>query len=194
MTKYWEEQMAHGPTNHYYHALKQMVDDLKKVHAIERVFEIGTGWGISGSVFIEAGVKELVTIDPNLEKPYVRLSVREIESKRSPEQVVIYFPKKSSEILHSYDIVGYDDQIFAQQTFDLVFIDGRHDYDSVKHDLELASTLIKPGGIIICDDYSHPKNGAEYGVKRAVDDYVANKPGIGQLIDYSGNGLFAIIH
>ncbi len=193
MTQYWQEQMAHGPTNHYYHALKHMVEDLKKVHTIDRVFEIGTGWGISGSVFVEAGIKELVTIDPNMDKPYVRQSVREIESKRRPEQTVIYFPKKSSEIM--FDPAAYKDQVFAQQTFDLVFIDGRHDYDSAKRDLELAAKLIRPGGIIICDDYTHPKNGAEYGVKQAADEYVANAgPEVSQLIDNTGNGLCAIIH
>ena len=38
-------------------------------------------------------------------------------------------------------------------TFDSVFIDGSHDYDSVKQDIENWSRLIKPGGIISGHDY-----------------------------------------
>jgi hypothetical protein len=38
--------------------------------------------------------------------------------------------------------------------FDLIFIDAGHDYESVKADIEVAKTVIKPGGIICGHDYT----------------------------------------
>ena len=50
---------------------------------------------------------------------------------------------------------------------DWVYIDGAHDYDSVKADLIGAASILKPGGVIYGDDY-----GKKGGVKEAVDEYV----------------------
>jgi hypothetical protein len=47
---------------------------------------------------------------------------------------------------------------------DFIFIDGDHSYGSVKHDINKAVSLIKPGGVICGHDY-HWR-----GVKEAVDE------------------------
>lgn len=39
------------------------------------------------------------------------------------------------------------------ETFDFIFIDGGHDYDTVKSDTELALKVLSPKGLIIWDDY-----------------------------------------
>jgi hypothetical protein len=50
--------------------------------------------------------------------------------------------------------------------YDFVFIDGGHDYETVKHDSELALQLVGRGGIIAWHDYNdNPAN----GVKTVVD-------------------------
>lgn len=48
---------------------------------------------------------------------------------------------------------------------DLVFIDGAHDYESVRYDIEAADRKVRPGGILAGHDYG-PND-----VKRAVDRY-----------------------
>ena len=52
---------------------------------------------------------------------------------------------------------------------DFVFLDGGHDYETVKNDLESCIEVINSNGTILCDDYN-----LSYapGVKQAIDEYV----------------------
>ena len=53
-----------------------------------------------------------------------------------------------------------------------VFLDGGHDYETVKNDLECCAEVVDNGGTILCDDYN-----LSYapGVKRAIDEFVIKK-------------------
>ena len=55
---------------------------------------------------------------------------------------------------------------------DYVFLDGGHDYKTVKNDLNNCVEVINNDGTILCDDYN-----LHYapGVKKAIDEYVRNK-------------------
>ena len=52
---------------------------------------------------------------------------------------------------------------------DYVFLDGGHEYETVKNDLNSCSEVIDNNGTILCDDYN-----LSYapGVKKAIDEYV----------------------
>ena len=52
---------------------------------------------------------------------------------------------------------------------DYVFLDGGHDYKTVKNDLNCCSEVINNNGTILCDDYN-----LSYapGVKKAIDEFV----------------------
>ena len=52
---------------------------------------------------------------------------------------------------------------------DYVFLDGGHDYETVKNDLENCMLVVKNNGTILCDDYN-----LSYapGVKKAIDEFV----------------------
>lgn len=50
---------------------------------------------------------------------------------------------------------------------DVLFIDGDHSYDWVKHDCLLANEVVKPGGLICGHDYG---NRTDPGVAKAVDE------------------------
>ena len=52
---------------------------------------------------------------------------------------------------------------------DYVFLDGGHEYNTVKNDLDNCIEVIKKGGTVLCDDYNL---GSALGVKRAIDDFV----------------------
>ena len=52
---------------------------------------------------------------------------------------------------------------------DYVFLDGGHEYNTVKNDLDNCIDVIKKGGTVLCDDYNL---GSAPGVKRAIDDFV----------------------
>ena len=53
-----------------------------------------------------------------------------------------------------------------------IFIDGAHDYLSVKSDIEAYWPLVSPGGILYGDDY----NSDWPGLKRAYDEFFADRP------------------
>ena len=52
---------------------------------------------------------------------------------------------------------------------DLIFIDGGHDYSTVKNDLNHSKKIISQNGTILCDDYN-----LSYadGVKKAIDEFI----------------------
>jgi len=54
---------------------------------------------------------------------------------------------------------------FADDSFDVVFIDGDHRYEAVVRDLRIARRAVKPGGVIAVHDY-----GNRAGVTQAVDE------------------------
>ena len=52
---------------------------------------------------------------------------------------------------------------------DYVFLDGGHEYNTVKNDLDNCIEVIKKGGTVLCDDYNL---GSAPGVKKAIDEFV----------------------
>ena len=52
---------------------------------------------------------------------------------------------------------------------DYVFLDGGHEYNTVKNDLDNCIEVVKKGGTVLCDDYNL---GSAPGVKRAIDEFV----------------------
>ena len=52
---------------------------------------------------------------------------------------------RSEDALNPADLFGY--------RFRLVFVDGGHDYDTVKKDIELSWNLLVPGGAMVLDDF-----------------------------------------
>ena len=77
----------------------------------------------------------------------------------------VIFHRKSSQDAHSD---------FPDDFFDWIYIDGGHDYDSVKADLELYFSKIKPGGFLTGDDYYLPSEDSLHPVpvKEAVEEFV----------------------
>lgn len=68
---------------------------------------------------------------------------------------------------------------FADQSLDFVYIDASHDYKNVIDDIREWSKKVRKGGIVAGHDYIEPEaftfgnyNHENYGVKKAVDDFV----------------------
>jgi predicted O-methyltransferase YrrM len=58
-------------------------------------------------------------------------------------------------------------------SIDMIHIDGAHDYGGVRSDLERWWPLLKPGAVVIMDDYD--ATGAVWpDVRKAIDDFVAS--------------------
>ena len=74
-----------------------------------------------------------------------------------------------------YLIKGNSNRILKKidmSKIDFIFLDGGHEYETVKNDLNSCSEVIENEGTILCDDYN-----LSYapGVKKAVDEYVKAK-------------------
>jgi hypothetical protein len=64
---------------------------------------------------------------------------------------------------------------FPDNYFDWIYVDGNHQYEFVKADLEVYFPKLKPGGLLAGDDYARKKtNWTNDGVTRAVDEIVAS--------------------
>ena len=70
---------------------------------------------------------------------------------------------------------------------DYVFLDGGHEYNTVKNDLECCKEVILGNGVVLCDDYD-----LSYapGVKKAIDEFIENNSFKCSIIS---NGRFAKI-
>lgn len=66
-------------------------------------------------------------------------------------------------------------KLFADQSLDFVFIDADHAYEPVKADIAAWYPKLKPNGVLSGHDYLdstfEENNVAEFGVKRAVDEW-----------------------
>ena len=84
---------------------------------------------------------------------------------RFDEFAEVCFHRKPSQEAHSD---------FPDNFFDWVYIDGGHDYDSVKADLELYLPKIKPQGFLTGDDYYLPSEDSLHPVpvREAVEEFV----------------------
>ena len=85
------------------------------------------------------------------------------------------------------------DELRSNQ-FDWIYIDGNHYYDFVLEDLQLYSSLIKPGGFLTGDDYkwTSPELNGDLPVKRAVQDFVAANDNARLLSTYGGQFIIQI--
>ena len=87
-------------------------------------------------------------------------------------------------------IKGNSNKILSKidmKKIDYVFLDGGHEYNTVKNDLECCKEVILGDGVVLCDDYD-----LSYapGVKKAIDEFIENNSFKCSIIS---NGRFAKI-
>lgn len=68
-----------------------------------------------------------------------------------------------------FAVCGTSAAVRTASNFDLIFIDARHDYEFVRHDIQKWRPKVNPGGILSGHDYS-PDSHYWPGVKQAVDE------------------------
>lgn len=120
----------------------------------------------------------LISIDPWTEAPLeeyadtsnVAQELQEEYAARAAERLAAFGPR--SEIWRTTSSEGASR--IADGTLDFVYIDARHDYQSVLDDLEAWFPKVRPGGIVAGHDYlDGVVRGTDYGVKSAVDEFFA---------------------
>ena len=91
------------------------------------------------------------------QNPYSLEAVRDLLKKF--EKNVHLIQGNSNKVLKKIDM----------SKIDYVFLDGGHEYNTVKSDLDNCIEVIKKGGTVLCDDYNL---GSAPGVKDAIDEFV----------------------
>lgn len=101
-------------------------------------------------------------------------NVSDEEHKRRHLAVMDHF-KDNSNVIIVRQFSAHAALMFSDNSLDWVYIDANHKYEAVKQDLALWFPKIKHNGILSGYDYikdEHYKGMGEFGVKRAVDEFV----------------------
>jgi predicted O-methyltransferase YrrM len=124
--------------------------------------EIGVSHGnFSASILAINRPRRLYLIDPWISRPELEESVRTRFAGEIRAGTV--------EALHSTSEAASEK--FADDSLDWLYIDGDHNYEFVRKDLELYYPKVKSGGYIVCDDYHYAGKWND-GVTRAVDEFM----------------------
>jgi predicted O-methyltransferase YrrM len=132
---------------------------LARLAAGQRVLEVGSAYGYSACVMALAGALRITAVDPHSQ-------LRSLEPMRSnlaqygvSDRVTI-MPELSWSALPAIKDTG--------ARFGLIFIDGDHGYEAVRHDVSWSRELLEPGGVLACHDYEERCCCA--GVAQALDE------------------------
>jgi SAM-dependent methyltransferase len=71
-------------------------------------------------------------------------------------------------------VAVHPDSKLPFDAYDVAFIDGDHDYESVRIDIGKVLNVLKPGGVIAFHDFDHPSH---RGVREAVEEMLLVKGG-----------------
>jgi len=124
--------------------------------------EIGSHEGRSTCWILENMLDEngsITCIDPFANAPISPFSNDKIPADRTIENRFrsnVVEAKKPGQILNIHASISFPilaRLIVEQKSFDLIYVDGGHDSDIVLADAVMCFGLLRPGGIIIFDDY-----------------------------------------
>ncbi len=178
----------------YHNSVHWMIKNIFECTSNPSILEIG----------VDAG-QTMIKVMQHFEKsgkPYTYIGVDVREDKkvvealetieRNKDQTVKYKIANSLEWLPEYNRHNLK--------FDLILLDGDHNYHTVSQELEYLNSLLRQGGTAICDDYGGPWGNKDMfyhnrpthngnalttkpvscdkrGVKPAVDDFIAKNKG-----------------
>jgi predicted O-methyltransferase YrrM len=118
--------------------------------AASHTIEVGLAYGISALFICEAlitnGAPDAThsVLDPNQEIRFSNCGLQFLE-EAGASQLIEFLPTASEFALPRLLADG--------RHFDLAFVDGNHRFDGVFLDLIYLGRLVRPGGIIVVDDY-----------------------------------------
>jgi predicted O-methyltransferase YrrM len=119
-------------------------EELKRLSKGKIVLEIGSYCGRSTVAMSDA--KVIFSIDPHdssTTEPHPKINTLPIFLANVTELPIIPFLGRIEEI----------EKFLISETFDMVFIDGDHNYNACLRDIKIAERVVKKDGIIAIHDY-----------------------------------------
>ena len=163
------------PANRHFfdlpYAERFVLDLLVRHSAAQRVFEFGTFRGSTTKLLAEAVGPggEVHTIDLPVGRgaaAHQELIGEELDDLDAADRAAM-----SDIVVHRADTRTFDFERF-RDGFDLVFVDASHKYADVMTDSRNAFRIVRPGGVVVWDDY----HAGEPGVVRALCDLAEELP------------------
>ena len=131
--------------------------------------EIGSFAGESAQIFIKTNVfQKLYCIDP-WKNGYDETDI----ASEQNEQAQKIFNQKFKDEKRIIKIKDYSFNVidkFSDESIDFIYIDGNHQYQFIKKDIQNYFNKIKKGGIISGHDYTHPP------IQKAVNEFFKKSP------------------
>ena len=184
MKKFWLRKilkpLGYNLIQYEYRALVSELQHLNKKNLIGA--EIGTLDGWHALDIMEAlSIKKLYLIDPY--KAYEDYA-ESVGNPRKAQKALNERMRVAKKVLKKYrDKVRFirkfsEDAVdmFKDNSIDFVYIDGNHQYEFVKKDIELYLPKVKKGGWIGGDDYTNSTETERegFGVFKAVNEFFKN--------------------
>ena len=136
--------------------MRCLVNFLPKCFSV--MVEVGSRFGISTLIFAERFGK-VYCVDPwEYALPRNREYEEFVKNTRHKNNIIP---------IRKRSLDGVKD--FADNSLDFVYIDGLHDFENVKSDIEAWYQKVRIGGILGGHDYTHKRGGQE--VIKAVDTF-----------------------
>ena len=156
--------------------------------------EIGVWAGSTARQFLNCGISRLELIDPWSVEPYKKSDeYKSYDEYLEKYSRILNIEKKDEDFQKYYDAIysqvngtiGQDPRVTIHRMFsdewfeskpekvDWIYIDGDHGYQGCLNDLENSLKIVKPGGMIMGDDYWWPDaQWGKEGVTDAVDRFL----------------------
>ena len=154
--------------------------------------EIGVWMGNTSTQFLKKGLKKFYMVDSYSVEPYkenTERSYQEYIAKYQPitgefseagfqrfydrvyNEVKARFQDPEVEICRMTSDTWFEQ--FDDEKLDWIYIDGDHSYEGCLRDLENSLKVVKPGGLILGDDYGWENaKWSKPGVTKAVDEFI----------------------
>jgi len=133
----------------------------------QAIAEVGVRWGYSAFSFLQAAPQASYTGYDLLKGGYGGAKVDTYDWVY--EMLSRHFPQAKRISLRHRDTRQLET---LGGPYDFVHIDGNHREEACYHDIDMAMTACRAGGVVLVDDYVKVD-----GVKRAVDSYVKKNAG-----------------
>ena len=178
-------------------------DSVNIMHAIKPNTigaEIGVWMGNTSTQFLKKNLKKFYMVDAYSVEPYKEsseMSYQEYLAKYQPitgefseggfkkyydrvynEVKTRFSTFKEVEICRVTSDVWFEEFMAAKghgnnEMLDWIYIDGDHSYEGCLRDLENALQVVRPGGLILGDDYGWPNSKwSKPGVTKAVNEFI----------------------
>ncbi len=144
------------------------------------IAEIGTLFGVCAGALYEFCANRFDAVSLTLIDPlegYYDQSMEDLVTKVPVSRRILdknlrlmHVPEEATEIIQG---LSEDEDVLQKvenRVFDFLIIDGDHSYEGVKRDFENYVSLVRPGGLIVFDDYEVV---AWPEIKRYVDEEIA---------------------